>query len=283
MEQGMIFDVAHGSFVDGPGIRTTVFFKGCNLKCRWCHNPESQNAAAQMLFYRNKCTACGLCQTVCPNKGEACRLCGACVRHCPSLARKVCGSLWSVSEVMQEILKDESFYRFSDGGVTFSGGECMLQPDFLKELLIQCRQAGIHTAVDTAGLVPWSYFEEILPYTNAFLYDVKCVTEQRHREGTGVSNRTILQNLEKLSACFDGDIFIRIPLIPGFNTDREELEKMAAFLQTVSYKKIELLPYHELGVNKYAALGEEGEHFCAPTQTEMKAIEGLFQIRKETI
>lgn len=276
MEQGMLFDMAHGSFTDGPGVRTVVFFKGCNLKCKWCHNPESKSAASQMIFYENKCTGCGLCKEVCPNKGESCDLCGVCTRYCPSSAKKICGKMRTAEEVMQEIIKDEMFYKKSNGGVTFSGGECMLQIDFLKTLLKECRKAGIHTAVDTAGNVTWENFLKILPYTDMFLYDVKCFTKELHTEGTGVGNERILENLKRLSEHFEGDIIIRIPIIPGFNTDDDELCKMSEFLKNIKCKDIELLPYHRLGENKYAAIHEEVTTYSVPSKEETERMEMKF-------
>ena len=277
MEQGMIFDIAHSSFVDGPGIRTTVFFKGCNLKCLWCHNPESQSALPQMLYYQNKCTGCGTCKNVCPNQLRSCDLCGTCTNYCPTGARKLCGRSYRADEIMQEILSDEMFYQMSGGGVTFSGGECMLQAAFLETLLRKCRKAGIHTAVDTAGNVPFESFEKIMPYTDLFLYDVKCFTDELHRKGTGVSNQRILANLKKLSDTFSGDIIIRIPIIPGFNTDPDELQKMASFLRGIKCRQIEPLPYHKLGENKYAAIGKEGTVYQVPSKEEMEQIHLLFQ------
>lgn len=276
MEQGMLFDIAHGSFTDGPGVRTVVFFKGCNLRCRWCHNPESIRAERQIMFYENRCTHCGICKAHCPFGGEDCSLCGNCVQYCPSSAKKICGRIWTAEEVMREIQKDEMFYKESGGGVTFSGGECMLQVDFLRTLLQRSRLQGIHTAVDTAGNVSWESFEKILPFTNAFLYDFKCFTEELHREGTSVSNERILRNLKKLSECFQGEIVIRIPIIPGYNTNSEELEKMAEFLKNIKYTDIELLPYHRLGESKYAALKKEAKNYAVPSKEEMKKIEKMF-------
>lgn len=281
MEKGMLFDIEHGSFTDGPGIRTVIFFKGCNLRCKWCHNPESQDEARQIMFYENRCINCGTCKAVCPQKGEGCNLCGTCVGYCPSSAKKICGKIFGVEEVISEIQKDRMFYDQSNGGVTFSGGECMLQVDFLRTLLKRSRELGIHTAVDTAGNVAWESFEKILPFTNAFLYDLKCFTEELHKEGTGVSNQRILRNLEKLSACFDGDIIIRIPIIPGYNTDTEELEKMATFLKKIKCKSIELLPYHRLGENKYSALKKDAKLYDVPTKEEMQRIEKIFLGAKE--
>lgn len=276
MEQGLVFDVAHGSFTDGPGVRTVVFFKGCNLRCRWCHNPESQSAARQMLFYESKCSACGICKDVCPQRWEYCDLCGACTQYCPSSAKKICGETRTVEEVMRELRKDAPFFDNSGGGVTFSGGECMLQPNFLKALLLRCRECGIHTAVDTAGNVDWERFAEILPYTDMFLYDVKCFSDGRHREGTGVSNERILKNLINLSERFEGDILVRVPIIPGFNTDEAELGKMAAFIGKIRCKAVELLPYHRLGENKYVALGKDADVYPVPTDEQMKRVKAVF-------
>ena len=278
MEQGMLYDIAHASFVDGPGVRTTVFFKGCNLKCNWCHNPESQSCAPQMIYYQNKCTGCMECKNVCPNQMESCNLCGECTKYCPVNARKVCGKVWSVDETMDKILQDKMFYEISSGGVTFSGGECMLQIDFLEALLKRCRQEGIHTAVDTAGLVPWDYFQKILPYTDLFLYDVKCYSEELHKEGTGVSNGKILENLKKLAEAeeFKGEIIIRIPVIPGYNMSDEEMQQIAGFLKGIRHSKVELLGYHKLGENKYAAIDKDVTKYSVPSAEEIKRLEELF-------
>jgi len=249
-----IFDIQRNSFVDGPGIRTTVFFKGCNLKCKWCHNPESQSARAQMMFYKNKCTGCGKCMEVCPNKLEKCDFCGKCTYLCPNDARKLCGMEYSVDEVLKEVMKDKVFFDASDGGVTFSGGECMLRIDFLTEILKKCKENKIHTAVDTAGNVPWECFEGIIPHTDLFLYDIKCFSESLHISGTGVSNKLILENLKKLSGNFDGDIIIRVPVISGFNADMDEMKKISEFVESLKIKEVELLPYHKMGEHKYEAL-----------------------------
>ena len=196
MKTATIFDIERNSYVDGPGIRTTVFFKGCNLHCSWCHNPESQSPKPQMLVYKNKCTGCGKCKEKCPNALKKCELCGRCTLYCPHDARDICGKEYTVDEVMREILKDKLFYENSGGGVTFSGGECMLQIDFLEEILKACKENGIHTAVDTAGHVPYERFEQILPYTDLFLYDVKCFDSDKHKQYTGVENQLILKNLK---------------------------------------------------------------------------------------
>lgn len=306
---GTIFDVQRSSVVDGPGIRTTVFFKGCNLKCKWCHNPESQSMEPQMLFYANKCTRCGSCLRICPHAKEAflatgiteeqleaaipgagewmdkaearvtseqCTLCGKCALVCPADARKVCGKTWTVEEVYREVAKDKAYYDNSEGGVTFSGGECMLQIDFLCACLKKCKENGIHTAVDTAGSVPWSCFEKIIPYTDLFLYDVKCISEEVHKDCTGVSNVLILENLRRLSEEFEGDIMIRVPIIPTVN-DGEEAEKIAAFLDSITVTTVEALPYHKMGEHKYNALGMKYHPYAVPDAAAMTQIKSLFK------
>ena len=262
-----IFDIQRNSFVDGPGIRTTVFFKGCNLKCKWCHNPESQNGKKEILFYKNKCTGCGKCNNLTVDDENF---------ICFNDAKEVCGKEYTVEEILKEVLKDKSFYENSGGGVTFSGGECMLQIDFLAEILKKCKENGIHTAVDTAGNVSWTNFEKIMPYTDLFLYDIKCFSENLHIDGTGVSNKLILKNLKKLSESFNGDIIIRIPVMTGFNDDMDEMEKVANFLKNIKTKSVELLPYHKLGEHKYTALGLSIISYKIPTKENIKTYTNLF-------
>ncbi len=267
-----IFDVARNAYVDGPGIRTTVFFKGCNLRCAWCHNPESQSAKTQMLFYRNKCTGCGKCKEKCPNALESCDFCGKCTLYCPHDAREICGKEYTVEEILREVEKDKIFYENSGGGVTFSGGECMLQIDFLAEILKVCKENGMHTAVDTAGHVPFERFERILPYTDLFLYDIKCIDSEKHQKYTGARNDLILENLKGLLAT-GKPIGVRIPIIPSFNDTEEEMQRIKAFLETGQPpQKIELLPYHALGEHKYAALGKEVHTFSVPSEDLMKRL-----------
>ena len=274
MNKALIFDIQRGSFVDGPGIRTTVFFKGCNLKCKWCHNPESQSLKKQMLFYKNKCTGCGKCAIVCKNNLKTCDFCGKCALYCPNDAREICGKEYSVEEVLAEILKDKAYYG-TGGGVTFSGGECTLQIDFLEELLMRCKENGVHTAVDTAGNVAWEYFERILPYTDLFLYDVKCITEDLHKEGTGVSNRLILENLNKLVEN-KAKIIIRVPLIPEFNGSNEEIVKIRDYIKGLNVDKVEILPYHAMGEHKWEAINKTTQKYSTLSEIEIKKIRDLF-------
>lgn len=270
-----VFDIQRNSFVDGPGIRTTVFFKGCNLDCKWCHNPESKFSKPQMLFYKNKCTGCMKCAKVCPNELKKCDLCGKCELYCPNDARKVCGKQYDVDEILKEVLKDKAFYDNSDGGVTFSGGECMLQIDFLCEILKRCKDCGVHTAVDTAGNVPWERFEKVLPYTDLFLYDIKALDDETHKKYVGVSNVLILENLKKLFEK-NANVLIRIPVIPTVNDDAEEMLKIKAFLEPFSPLKVELLPYHKMGEHKYDALGLEMTEFAVPEKEKIDELKKIF-------
>ena len=270
-----IFDIERNSYVDGPGIRTTVFFKGCNLKCAWCHNPESQEFKPQMMFYKDKCKGCGKCIEICPTP-ESCILCGKCTFYCPVDARKVCGKEYTVQEVLDEVIKDKAFYDNSGGGVTFSGGECMLQIDFLCEILKKCKENGIHTAVDTAGFVTYESFEKILPFTDLFLYDIKCFDNEKHKEFIGVSNDLILENLAKLLNKNAG-VIIRIPVIAGVNDSEEEMLKIKSFLDSNGkVLKVDLLPYHAMGENKYDAVGKTVRKFEVPSVEKMEKLKSIF-------
>lgn len=271
-----IFDIQKLSVIDGPGIRTTVFFKGCNLRCAWCHNPESQSAKRELIFYRQRCTDCGMCKRVCKSTRADCTLCGRCAHYCQSRAKELVGREIGIAELMEQIEGDRPFYESSGGGVTFSGGECMLQAEALSSVLQACKERGIHTAVDTAGDVPFERFERILPYTDLFLYDVKCFDRERHRQYTGVRNERILDNLRTLSEKTEIPIIVRIPVIPGFNTDREELVRMAQLLRPLRLRAVELLPYHRMGEQKYAALGREATFFSVPTEEEMETYRSYF-------
>ena len=276
--QGMLFDIQRASTVDGPGFRTTVFFKGCNLRCAWCHNPESQSATPQLLFYQERCTHCGLCKRVCPYGLKKCDLCGKCADACPQEARSLCGTEYTVENVMNKVLPDRLFYQTSGGGATFSGGECMLQSDFLKALLCACKKEKIHTAVDTAGAVPWKRFEEILPYTDMFLYDVKSMNSQRHKAYTGVGNEQILENLARLLQ-MKKRVWVRVPVIPGVNDTLEEMRALRAFLLSNGYpEKVELLPYHRMGEMKWKALGQKATLFNPPSAEQVDMLRNAVKL-----
>ena len=273
MKTATIFNIESGSYVDGPGIRTTVFFKGCNLSCKWCHNPESQHSAPQMLFYKERCNGCGSCKSLCKNGLEHCDLCGRCTRFCPQDARKICGKPYTVEDVFSEIKKDEDYYKTSGGGVTFSGGECMLFVDFLAEILQKCKENGISTAVDTAGCVPFESFERVLAYTDLFLYDIKAMSPHLHKEQTGRDNALILQNLSILLGSCPEKIMVRIPLMKGVNDTDEEIGQIIAFFNKYGKpKEIRLLPFHRLGKAKYEATGKTYEEFYPPEQSRLREI-----------
>ena len=263
-DTALLFDIQRASFVDGPGIRTTVFFKGCNLRCAWCHNPESQSAKKEMLFYKNRCTGCGKCKEKCPNSLEKCDFCGKCALFCPHDAREICGREYTLDEVLREVIKDKAIYENSGGGVTFSGGECMLQIDFLEEILKRCKEEGIHTAVDTAGHVPPEYFERIIPYTDLFLYDVKISDTEKHKKYVGVGNELILSNLDRVLSR-DCRVIVRTPVIVGINDSEEEIKAITKIAARA--EKIELLPY--------TALGKAAEHFEAPSGEKMTELRKL--------
>ena len=273
---GMVFDIAHSSFVDGPGLRTTVFFKGCNLRCDWCHNPESQNHAPCKMFYADKCIGCGACKSVCPSP-KKCLLCGRCGDVCPTGAVSVCGKWRSVRDILSEVLRDRDFYGL-DGGVTFSGGECMLQIDFLETLLKACKERELHTCVDTAGNVPFALFERVLPFTDLFLYDIKAVSPEKHLAWTGADNAQLLSNFKRLYA-LGVKILVRVPVIPERNGDMEEMRKIAEFLTGYPEVPVELLAYHRLGESKYAGLGLSayGHNFTVPDKAYMDKRKRLFQ------
>ena len=271
----MLFDIERNSFVDGPGIRTTVFFKGCNLRCAWCHNPESQLRSPQMMFYKDKCIGCGKCTQVCPTP-EQCTLCGKCVLFCPVNARKIAGKQYTTQEILAEVLKDKPYYANSGGGVTFSGGECMLQIDVLTELLKSCKAEGVHTAVDTAGHIPFSHFEKTLPYTDLFLYDIKLLDNEDHKKYVGVGNELILENLQKLLLA-NANVWIRIPVIQDINDSIPQMEEIKALLSSYPPPaKIELLPYHAMGENKYRAIEKDASHFHAPSPERLEQLKTVF-------
>lgn len=274
--QGVVFDIARNSYVDGPGIRTTVFMKGCNLSCRWCHNPEGQKPVPELMFFRDKCDGCGLCKRICRHP-DACVLCGECAMACPRAARKIAGRAWKSEALLKILLKDRAYYEATGGGVTFSGGECMLQHGFLLEMLRNLKGEGVATAVDTAGAVPWERFEAVLPYADLFLYDVKCIPSALHREWTGLGNELILANLEKLFAVAPEKVIVRVPVIPGFNATMEQMGLVADFLRPYGVVP-ELLPYHAMGVGKAEALGRNPFESVVPAPEEMAEFRCVFQV-----
>lgn len=256
------------SIHDGPGIRTTVFFKGCPLNCLWCSNPESQKLEKEVACFQSRCVNCGYCAKGCP-KGlieaqppfeitnrEECDLCGICVKECCTNAKKVVGEDYTVEELLKEILKDKSFYDSSGGGVTFSGGEPLMQSAFLIEMLMACKENGLHTAIETTGLTDTDRLLDAAALLDLIFYDVKHMDDKTHRDITGVSNEKILANLAAL-AKIHANIVVRIPVIPGINDSTENLRKTADYAASLNIPTIELLPYHNLGEVKYGQLGRE--------------------------
>ena len=263
---GIVFDIRKYSIHDGPGIRTTVFFKGCPLSCWWCHNPESQSTAVEMMFRENRCIACQACLAACEQgaitwngngpvtDSEKCRRCGACAAICYAEARQQVGRELTVEQVMAEIERDIAFYDESGGGVTMSGGEPLLQRDFLSALLQACREKEIHTALDTSGFAAWETIERIRGYVDLFLYDLKLIDDARHRQFTGVSNALILKNLQALSQRRHA-IRLRVPVIPGINADDEAVRQIGAFAAALPHLNgVDLLPYHAIGLDKYTRI-----------------------------
>lgn len=244
---GLIFDIQRFSVHDGPGIRTTVFMKGCPLRCRWCHNPEGLLGYPQLQFFKENCLGCQRCRNR-ESLSDA--------EKCPSQALRVVGKKVSSGEIVSEILKDRAFYG-TDGGVTFSGGECLLQADFVREVLEKAKEHDLTTCIDTSGCVPWEEIEKTISVCDLYLYDVKCITKEIHKKFTGRENGLILENLIRLSKRSKA-IWLRIPVIPGFNDTRSEMEKIVSFLLSVSnIQSVTLIPYHTLGASKYRTLGLE--------------------------
>lgn len=287
---GLVFNIQRFSIHDGPGIRTTIFLKGCNLHCLWCQNPESLHAYPEIEFIHDKCIECGRCYQICPGNAhkikngsrifdrEMCIMCGKCVESCYAQALVTIGRTMSVKEVMDGIKKDQPFYRES-GGVTFSGGEPLLQKDFLKMLLQESKRHNIHTALDTAGNVPWANFEEILEYVDLFLYDIKMADETKHREATGVGNKQILENLRKLSNR-NAEIWVRVPIIAGLNDSDQEIKQIAYIIDELKLVKfVEPLPMHHLGEGKYHSLGIEfgAKNLSGPSEERMNKIINIFR------
>lgn len=275
---GTIFNIQKFSLHDGDGIRTTVFLKGCPLRCLWCHNPESHKTVPQLMFYSGKCASCGRCAGICearkdgivPNR-ELCRACGKCTDVCLNSANEVCGRTVSVEEVMEDVKKDKVFYESSGGGMTVSGGEPAAQPQFTLSLIRAALADGISAAMETSGYGSPDFFREAASLGTVFLYDIKAMDPEKHKRLTGVDNSQILKNLRML---FDmgADVTVRMPLVPHLNDSDEDISALAAFLKENEgrFRLAEIMPYHSLGVSKTTALGGEAD----PYEDGMRYVDG---------
>jgi len=263
-DEGLVFNVMRFSVHDGPGIRTTVFLKGCPLRCPWCHNPESQSAKLEVIYFPERCARCGDCVEACPNHalsldGEVrideklCRRCAICVEACLARARELAGEWVSVGTLLSHVERDRVFYEESGGGVTLSGGEPLQQPRFAERFLRACRDRGIHTALDTCGYAPAESFRRVAEYVDLFLFDLKVIDRDRHRESTGVPNDLILANLRWLAEQ-KRPVIVRVPVIPGHTDGEENLAAISKLAQSLGLSRVDLLPYHKIAADKYRRL-----------------------------
>ena len=288
MESGLISNIQRFSLHDGPGIRTTVFLKGCPLRCLWCHNPENLDPQPEVRFVANRCIACGQCEEKCPYgdeperlRTEKCSTCGVCVSICPTAARQIVGRPMTVAELTAEVERDLLFFEESHGGVTFSGGEPLRQGEFLVAMLRRLRDLGIHTAVDTCGYTSAELLMEVASMADLILYDLKVVDAQKHRQLTGVSNEAILSNLQRLGRT-RAHIWLRIPVIPGLNdTPADVAAAIDVAASVTGIRQVNLLAYHRLGSEKLGRLGQPGtlEPIAPPTPDHMQQIAEEFKAR----
>lgn len=275
-----VTNISRCSLHDGPGVRTVVFLKGCAMRCRWCHNPETQSASGKVMFTYSKCIGCGRCADLCPQHHrvengrasyfrEGCMDCGKCAEGCPTGALSFCGGEIGVEETLREIEKDRAYYMSSGGGVTVSGGECLMYPDFTVELLEACRALNIGTAVESALFVPWQNAAMVFPNADLLLLDLKHPDPEKHHYWTGQSSKIILDNLDRLSHIHE-NITVRIPVIPGVNDGDEEINGFGRIISGFGegVKQVELLRYNHLAEGKYIAGGWEYTHFADEPQSD---------------
>ncbi|MFX0069951.1 MAG: glycyl-radical enzyme activating protein [Candidatus Hermodarchaeota archaeon] len=267
--EGVVFDIQHYAVYDGPGIRTTIFLKGCPLKCLWCHNPESQKLNPEISYFKEKCVGCGKCVEACPNNAltlteegvnrnkDLCLICGKCVEVCPNEVMQIVGLKRTVEEVVNIAEKDKPFYDNSGGGITISGGEPTLQSQFLLNLLKAFKERGIHTAIETCGFFKEELINDLTNLVDLFLFDIKHTDSNEHKKFTAVSNERILNNFAKVHSIVGSNrIIARIPIIPGVNTDLTTIEEIALFLRKINYTgSVHLMPYNKMAKTKYEKVG----------------------------
>lgn len=263
----LIIDIKRGSHEDGPGIRSVVFFKGCPLRCIFCQNPEAQNPGAEIAFNADACTGCGACVEACPNQAnqlelpgrirrDRCQCCGACADACPARGLRLIGKPYTVDQLQEVLLRDQSFYRHSGGGVTLSGGECTLYPRFTEALLRALKGQGVHLALQTCGHFDYGEFSAaMLPHLDLIYFDLKIADPHKHREHTGRSNHKIIENIRRLLAQGDVEVHPRIPLVPGVTDSEENLTALVKILRQAGAKRVSLLPYNPLGLQMAENLG----------------------------
>ncbi len=287
---GLIFDIKRYSVHDGPGIRTTVFFKGCPLRCAWCHNPESQSSNKQIIYYEDKCILCQTCVHTCKEQAvsviknrikidtKKCTLCGDCTDNCPTNALEMIGKEYEVKKLVGEILKDKDFFD-GGGGITISGGEPFVQYEFLLELLKELKESGVHIAIDTTGHTKTEKLLNTLPFVDLYMYDIKLMDAKKHKQYTGVGNELILKNLIELDK--NGvSLNIRIPIIPTINDDDENISETIEFLKGLkNIASVDLLPYHNMMIDKYKRLNMPFflSHIKKPTDNQMGKIKEKFE------
>ena len=285
--EGIVFNIQRMSIHDGPGIRTTVFLKGCPMNCLWCSNPESQKVQPEVASVENRCIGCGYCAKVCHKQIieadhgysvaniSSCDQCMACVNECCMNAKKIVGRKYSSKELYEEIIKDKTFFDSSGGGVTFSGGEPFVQADFLIKMLEVCKSNGINTAIETTGMVDTRKMSDALGYLDQIFFDVKHMDCEVHKKLTDVSNQRVLENLSAISKKH-ANIIVRVPVIPGLNDSVNNIKKTADYVAGLSISMLELLPYHNYGENKYLQLGRKYSlsEIKAPTEEHMNYLAG---------
>ncbi|MEM2015349.1 MAG: glycyl-radical enzyme activating protein [Candidatus Methanomethylicia archaeon] len=292
MLKGMIFDIKRFEIHDGPGIRTTVFLKGCPLRCWWCHNPEGISPTKEVMYFEYKCIHCRTCEKLCPRNAikivdlqhvimrENCDGCGICAENCPSGALRTVGMEITAEELVKEIEKDVKLYDISNGGVTFSGGEPLYQPEFLLETLKKCMEKGINTALDTSGYAQKKVFEKVIPYLNVFLYDIKIINEEDSYRYIGATSKPMLENLRLLIEMNRGkDVILRFPVIPNITDTKENIKEIMKLIETLKgIEEIDLLPFHDVK-EKYIRLGKEYKMMSSepPSPQKLKLLKEMFE------